>query len=279
MGTASHPTREATARPSDWIATDEPPPFSLVNEAGRSPYVLVCDHASNRIPRRLGSLGLTAADLDRHIAWDIGAATVARSLSAALDAPLFLAGYSRLVIDCNRPLGVAGSIVAVSEDSPISGNRDLLPEEKTARAAVFFEPYHRAIAAFLDDRAARGAATAIVGVHSFTPMFHGRARPWHVGLSYRKDRRLPDALLAEMRRDPGLVVGENEPYPITLEGDFAIPVHGEARGLICALIEIRQDLIATDGGAAEWAGRLTDALRRIAASGIFSIASHEEFGG
>lgn len=279
MEIADHATTDASLQASKWIAADEPPPFSLVNATGRSPYLLLCDHASNRIPRRLGSLGLVADDLDRHIAWDIGAATVARRLSVALDAPLFLAGYSRLVIDCNRPLGAAGSIVTVSEDSPIPGNRDLLPEEKAARAAVFFEPYHRAIAAFLDDRAARGAATAIVGVHSFTPVFHGRARPWHVGFSYRKDRRLPDALLALMRRDPGLAVGENQPYPITLEGDFAIPVHGEVRGLPCALVEIRQDLIAGETGAAEWATRLTDALRTIAASGIFSIAKHEESGG
>ena len=246
-----------------WIAPDEPAPFEAVNPGGGSPFLLLCDHASNRVPRRLDGLGLAPGRLADHIAWDIGAARVARRASAALDAPLFLAAYSRLVIDCNRPPGAPDSIAPVSADIAVPGNRGVTAEEARERAAAFFWPYHRAIAALLDERRARGLPGAIVSVHSFTPTLLGRSRPWHIGVTYHRDRRLADAILAELRRDPGIAVGDNQPYAVTPEGDYAIPVHGEGRDLPCALIEIRQDMIADEPGARRWADRLAGALTAV----------------
>lgn len=246
-----------------WLDPDEPPPFECINLGGAAPWVLICDHASNRVPRRLAGLGLEPSALERHIAWDIGAAAVARRLSAALDAALFLTGYSRLVIDCNRPLDAPDSIPPASDGTPVPANRGVTRAEAEARAAALFRPYHRAIAVHLDDRAAAGRPTALVAIHSFTPVMNGLARPWHVAVTWHRDRRLPALLLRELRRDPALVVGDNEPYAVRPQGDYAIPVHGEARGLPCALIEMRQDLVGTQGGQAQWAARLAAALEGV----------------
>lgn len=234
----------------------DPAPVTVVNEAGRSAVVLVCEHASNHIPARYGGLGLTPADLARHIAWDIGAAALARRLSALLDAPLFLSGYSRLLIDCNRPPGAPTSIPLRSEDTLIPGNQALSPEEAAHREAAFFAPFQARIAACLDARRAAGAATTLIGVHSFTPVFHGIRRPWHAGILYRSATVLAERLLAALREDEALIVGENEPYRVTLEEDYTVPVHGDARGIPAALVEVRQDLLATDAGIAAWATRL-----------------------
>jgi predicted N-formylglutamate amidohydrolase len=243
-----------------WIGPDEPPPFESVNPAGRSPILLLCDHASNRLPLRLGDLGLRPGDIEKHIGWDIGAAAVARRLAQALDAPLLLAGYSRLVIDCNRPPGGPGSIVTLSEDIHVPGNRGVTPEEATERADAFFWPYHRAIAAALDQRAAADRPAVILSVHSFTPVYLGRSRPWQAAVTYHVERRLADLMIAALRREPGLVVGDNEPYAVTPEGDYAIPVHAEGRGLACALVEIRQDQLLAPEGIARWADRLAAAV-------------------
>lgn len=236
-----------------------PPPVRVLNAQGASPYVLLCEHASRFIPAAYEGLGLGAEDLSRHIAWDIGAAQVAETLSRAIDAPLVMAGYSRLLIDLNRPAGSATSVPEVSETTVIPGNRNLTAEERARRVALYFEPYQAAVRQLLDQRQAEGRPTTIVGVHSFTPVFKGVSRPWHAGILYRKSERFGHAL-AEALGGPSQAIAENEPYQIEDDSDYTVPVHGEARGLDAVLVEIRQDLIADERGSSDWAGRLSAAL-------------------
>lgn len=249
------------------LTADDPAAYTLERPQGRSEFLLVCDHASRQVPRSLGSLGLDDAQLASHIAWDIGAAGVAKQLSTDLDATLLLQGFSRLVIDCNRPPGAETSIPARSEYVRIAANEGLTAAEATARFAEIFTPYHAAISTVLDQRRIAGARTLLVSIHSFTPVYLGQARPWKVGLMFRKDRRLGQALLELLRQDKDLHAGENEPYAIKDDTDYTIPVHGEARGIPHVGIEIRQDLIADAPGQQEWATRLAHLLP-LAAKGI-----------
>jgi predicted N-formylglutamate amidohydrolase len=249
-----------------WLGPDEPPAVELVNAEGSGNAVLVCDHASNRVPRRLGTLGLDAAALDDHIAWDPGAAEVARRLSAHLDAPLVLSGYSRLVIDCNRPLGNAQSIAQQSAGVPVPGNRALSAADRAVRIDALFRPYHGAIARLLERRSHR--ASLLLSIHSFTPVLDGRARPWQVGVSYWRDPRLAALLRGELSQGTESAVGYNQPYPIDEAIDYTVPVHGEGRGLPSVMIEIRQDGIRGLAAAAAWATRLAQAYRRIEAEAL-----------
>jgi predicted N-formylglutamate amidohydrolase len=242
----------------------EAPAVEAVNEAGSSAILLTCDHASNRMPAAYRGLGLDAAELARHIAWDIGAPAVARRLATRLDATLFLSGYSRLLIDCNRPPGSAGSIVGLSEATEIPGNRALEEDERARREALFFRPYHARIAAHLDRRQAEGRPTVLISVHSFTPRYLGDDRPWHAGVLFDRGAALGRRLIAILRRRPELVVGENQPYQITQDGDYTVPVHGDGRGIPALLLELRQDLIADDDGAERWAALLAPALAEAA---------------
>lgn len=243
----------------------DPSAVETVNAGGKSPYVLLCEHASNYIPARYNGLGLDAVELERHIAWDIGVAPIARELSHALDAPLVLSGYSRLLIDCNRPVGVPTSIPEISESTPIPGNTGLTDDERAYRAMNFFWPFQKEVARILDRRQAEKTPTIVFGVHSFTPMFKGFARPWHAGVLFRKARSLGNALV-EALQEPGLSVVANEPYRIEDGGDHTVPVHGEERGLDAVLIEIRQDLIGHPVGQSAWAKRLAPALQTAAAA-------------
>jgi predicted N-formylglutamate amidohydrolase len=226
--------------------------------------VIVCDHASNRLPESLGSLGLPAGEIETHIGWDIGAAAVARHLSAMLDAPLVLSGYSRLVIDCNRPPRVASSIPATSGGVAIPGNEGLDAAARDARIRTFFEPYHAAISALLDARANLPGGPVLFSIHSFTPELLGQKRPWNIGLLYGEDTRLAHPFRDSLRRDPGLCVGDNEPYRVSAETDYSVPVHGVARGILHTAFEIRQDGVAHDGGASAWAERIAGLYREIA---------------
>ena len=244
------------------LAADEPPPVSVQNPGGGSPLLLVADHAGNVMPHALARLGLAEKECVRHIAWDIGIAGLARLLSNALDATLIRQNYSRLVIDCNRPLDAASSIPEISEFTPIPGNVGLSDAEKAARAREIFLPYHECIEIELERRRRAGRPTALIALHSFTPEFKGVARPWHVALLHNRDRRLVDRLLNLFKQERGLVVGDNEPYFVSDATDYTIPVHGERHGLPHALIEIRQDLIAEETGQQEWAARLAHVLPR-----------------
>jgi predicted N-formylglutamate amidohydrolase len=242
------------------LAPDEPAAYRVERERGRSPFLFTCDHASASVPRRLDSLGLSATDLQRHIAWDIGAAAVASRLAARLDAFLVLQNWSRLVIDCNRPPGCAQSIVQISDNTAIPGNEGVSAEDAAVREAQIFRPYHDRIRTELEQRLAQRRPTILVALHSFTPMMDGHQRPWHAGLLYNRDRRLAEVLLPILRSDPSLVVGDNEPYAASDSTDYAIPVYGEGRGLMHVGIELRQDLIADEAGQIWWSEWLASAL-------------------
>jgi predicted N-formylglutamate amidohydrolase len=242
--------------PSLLLGNEEVPPVYEDNAAGRSPFLLTCDHYGRLIPRVLGDLGLPESELTRHIAWDIGIAGVAEALSKHLDAHLVAQRYSRLVIDCNRPPTASSSIPIVSEATTISGNEGLAREAAETRRQQIFEPYHRRIDEVIDARIARGMPTVLVSLHSFTPVYAGIARPWHIGTLYHRDTMLPPRLLKLLRAEADLVVGDNEPYAVSDDTDYTIPVHGEARGLMNSGIEIRQDLIGDQAGEQQWAERL-----------------------
>lgn len=238
------------------LAAADPAVYRLCRTDGAAPYVITADHAGRAIPHALGSLGMSAADLDRHIAWDIGIAGLAEQLAERLDAFAIAQTYSRLVIDCNRAPGTSQSIVAESERTPIPGNARLSAAAAEARAAAIFHPYHDRIRAELDARAASGRRTLLVALHSFTPVFLGVSRPWHCGVLYQRDARLGHLLLASARREPGLMVGDNQPYAVSDATDYGIPVHGEQRGIAHVELEIRQDLIADAAGQVAWAARI-----------------------
>jgi predicted N-formylglutamate amidohydrolase len=242
------------------LSPDEAPPFDLQGRDGRSPFFIVCDHASRRFPRALGTLGLSEDELGRHIAWDIGAGGVARRLGATLDACVVTQRYSRLVIDCNRPLGAVDSIATLSERTVVPGNQDVEPSAAESRAREVFHPYHEAIRGALDRRDAEGRLTVLVAMHSFTPLFLGVARPWHVGVLYNRDSRLAKRLLELLRLEGDLVVGDNEPYAVSDFSDFTIIHHGERRGIPHVELEIRQDLIGDEAGQSAWAARLARLL-------------------
>lgn len=239
---------------------DWPEAVEVLNEHGHSDVVLLCEHASNHMPAEYGQLGLDADHLQRHIAWDIGAAEVTRLLSARLDAPAFLSGYSRLLIDLNRPLDTQGSIPMLSEDTDIPGNVGLDTEERTRRAEIMFTPFHDRVAAHLDRREENGRPTRIVTIHSFTPVFLGVARPWHAGVLHDRASDLAEAILSGLRTDVALSVAANVPYVISRDADYAVPVHGDDRGVPAVLIEIRQDLLSNRSGIEEWANRLAAAI-------------------
>ena len=238
------------------LGSEDVPPVFEDHAGGRSPFLLTCDHYGRLIPRRLGDLGLPAGELTRHIAWDIGISGVAEALSGQLDAHLIAQRYSRLVIDCNRPPDAVSSIPRLSESTAIPGNEGLARGATDARRQAIFEPYHRRIGEAIDRRLVAGMPTVLVSLHSFTPVYAGIARPWHIGTLYQRDTNLPPLLLKYLRAEGDLVVGDNEPYAVSDDTDYTIPVHGEARGLINTGIEIRQDLISDPAGETAWADRL-----------------------
>lgn len=245
------------------LAADEPPAWELVQAGGYSPYFLTCDHAGHRIPRSLKQLGLADAELQRHIGWDIGAAGLARELAVQLDATLVLQPWSRLVIDCNRPLQAPDSIAALSEATTIPGNQSLSAAEVAQRRAAIFEPYHACIRRQLAARRQREQPTLFVALHSFTPVYLGRARPWHVGVLYHRDPRMAQALRDLLMQDAALCVGDNQPYTVSDDGDYGIPEYGERGGLPHVELEVRQDLIADAAGQRRWALRLARCLRML----------------
>ncbi|MFI4891482.1 MAG: N-formylglutamate amidohydrolase [Steroidobacterales bacterium] len=244
------------------LSPDEPPAVFEEGLSRRSRFLIAVDHASARLPRRLGDLGLPAGELQRHIAWDIGALGVARRVAEALDAPLIAQNYSRLVIDCNRDPGVASSIPTDSEHVEIPGNKGLSAGEIEARRNEIFWPYHRRLKELLDERKATGRATILVAQHSMTDVYKGVTRPMHAAVLYNRDRRFAALVLDELRREKNLIVADNEPYFVSDATDYTIPVHAEARGLPHVELEIRQDLIATEAGQREWAARIGEALRQ-----------------
>ena len=242
------------------LAADEPPPVNVLNPAAPSPFLLLGDHAGNRIPRGMADLDLDEAERTRHIAWDIGIAALGTALSARLDATFIHQTYSRLVIDCNRRPGAPGSIPPVSDGTAIAANAALDQAGADARAATIHAPYQAAIGSDIERRLASGQDTILVALHSFTPSMQGIDRPWHVGLLHDAgDNRFSRAMLAFFAQDPALVVGDNEPYSMDII-DYTIPFHAYERRLPYAEIEIRQDLLSDDAGIAAWCDRVEPAL-------------------
>jgi predicted N-formylglutamate amidohydrolase len=218
------------------LAADEPRPVTTYNAGATSPFLFVADHAGNLIPRALDRLGLSEMELQRHIGWDIGIAGLGRMLADSLDATLIRQNYSRLVIDCNRPLDAPSSIPAVSESTDIPGNADVADVDKEARASEIFRPYHDGIEAALEARRQSGQATALVSLHSFTPVFKSVARPWHAAVLYNRDPRFAHRMMALLNAEKEFTVGENVPYTVSDTTDYTIPVHAERRGLHHLLI-------------------------------------------
>jgi predicted N-formylglutamate amidohydrolase len=245
------------------LEPDEPPPVQVERAGSDSPFVFACDHAGRRLPRVLGDLGLAPEHFERHIAYDLGIEPVARRLAAAFDAPLVAQTYSRLVIDCNRPIHVPSSIPAISEATPIPGNEGISGAEREARIEALFRPYHATIEDILEVRKRAGLPTVLIALHSFTPVYNGASRPWRLGLLYDRDARLAGALLRILNDDAAPYIGDKLPYAVSEETDYTLPVHGERRGLLHVGFEIRQDLIGDRFGQNAWADWLELLLRRL----------------
>jgi predicted N-formylglutamate amidohydrolase len=240
----------------------EDAPVVVVNGGGRSPYVLICEHASNLLPKTLGTLGLPESELQRHIAWDIGAEKVARLLSGRIDAPLVLQRYSRLAYDCNRPPDSADAMPEVSETTHIPGNRHLSSDEKLRRTREIYRPFHTTIADLLDRRAAEGTRSTVVTIHSFTPVYKGKPRTVEIGILHDRDSSLADKLITSF---PTVDARLNEPYGPDDGVLHTLNLHAAPRGLGHAMIEIRNDFLLDEPGQVEWAERLSAALVHAAA--------------
>lgn len=246
------------------LGKDDPPPFRVIEGRADSPYVIAVDHAGRVIPRALGTLGLPASELERHIAWDIGIAGVSEHLAAHLGAFMIEQTYSRLVIDCNRPLEAHSSIVQESEYTIVPGNAHVSPEEAKARAREIFFPYHQRIEAELARRQRAGLETIFLAMHSFTPRFKGTDRPWHCGVLYHRDARLARPVISLLRRE-GLEVGDNEPYHVSDHSDYGVPHYGEKPGNLHIEMEVRQDLITEPAQQARWGELLANVFREAVA--------------
>lgn len=244
------------------LQASDPHPAGEERAAGSSRFLLLGDHAGNAVPQRLGDLGISAQDLNRHIGIDIGIHGVSRQLSAMLDAPYLYQRYSRLVIDCNRPPGNPTSITPVSDSTHVPVNHNIGAAERAVREREIFWPYQNAVSAQIGGMRQKGNAPIVIAMHSFTPK-HGdypAPRPWHIGILFNRDERLARPLIALLKAEGDLVVGINQPYAVDDNGDYAIPVHGEKGGLLHVELEIRQDLIADEHGQSAWAKRLARLL-------------------
>lgn len=237
----------------------DPDPVELCNSGGQTPLLLVCEHAGQAVPQRLGRLGLNPGEIDLHIGWDVGAAAVTRAMALTIDCPAVLQRYSRLVIDCNRPLGAVDSVLGVSDGVPIPVNVSLSAQDRHQREEAIFAPFDLAVI-----RARTARTRMILAIHSFTPRLavNGIDRPWHLGFLFRKDSATSARLattIAELRSD--LIIGMNQPYKVEEASDWFVPRHGEGSGLPHSLIEIRHDLIRDVAGQQAMADLLSSAIR------------------
>jgi predicted N-formylglutamate amidohydrolase len=236
-------------------------PYEIINVAGKAPYVLVVDHASNHVPDRWAGLGLGEDALSWHIAWDPGAREVSRLLAQLLDAPMVAATVSRLVVDVNRPLGSRTLMPPTGEDMPIPGNAAISVEDRALRLSMVYEPYHGAVADLVSrQRDLCGGGVAVIAIHSFTPVFKGQARHLHVGVLFDRDEALGRRVLGALEVEDGLIARANEPYSPSDEVYFTLDKHAQSRGFASVMIEIRNDLIGTQEGCRQWAERLAAAI-------------------
>ncbi|MFD2264314.1 N-formylglutamate amidohydrolase [Lacibacterium aquatile] len=242
------------------LQSGDPQPVEYVNLTGPAPILLLCDHASNRIPLSLGDLGVSEAERGRHIGYDIGAAAITRYLAEWLDAPALLSCFSRLVVDLNRRIDDPTSMPPVSDGTFVPGNRDLSPADRQARIDALFTPYHNAVADQLAGFAGRGIKPAVLSIHSCTAVMAGFHRPWEIGVLWNQDGRIAEPLMAELARPGDINVGDNQPYSGRDHHGHTLDFHAEPAGLPHVLIEVRQDLIETPGGQRAWAERLYNAF-------------------
>ena len=233
--------------------------------------MLVCEHASKRLPAALGTMGLDAAALESHIAWDIGAARVAELLSENLDAPLVMQRFSRLAYDCNRPPESPGAYPERAEIYDVPGNQGLSPSDKARRAEALYHPFHLALDQLIEDRMAGGREVVLVTIHSFTPVYFGKARDGHLGILHDEDRRLADAMLGVAQSGGMAQVHRNYPYGPEDGVTHTLIRHGLTRHIANVMLEIRNDLISDDTGQRQWAeriaGLLAGSLGQLAAKG------------
>ena len=239
-------------------------PFRQIDGDWGKGLILLCDHAENRIPHGYGTLGLSAEDLGRHIAYDIGAAPVTEALATRLGVPALITRFSRLLIDPNRGIDDPTLVMQISDGVIVPGNIGLDRAELEARIRRYYGPYHDAIDRAIDRAIATGRPPVLIGIHSFTQAWKSVPRPWHVAVLWDRDPRLAQPLLEELQRLPGVVVGDNVPYSGQLNGD-TLYRHGTVRGLAHALIELRQDLVLSEEGQSDWARRLADVLGAVLA--------------
>ena len=231
------------------------------NLSGSAPVLVTCDHASNHIPDSLKNLGLGDGELDRHIAYDIGALDLSRMLADKLNAPLIHSGYSRLVIDLNRHLDDPSSIPIVSEGTEIPGNHPLTQTQKQIRINELFWPYHDKFSQTLDGFQANGIYPVILAIHTFTPVYHGMKRPWHTGVMWDTDDRMALPFIKNLKQQADLIVGDNQPYTALDPLGYAFDVHARGRGLPHLFIEVRQDLVSDEVGVMRWATILYQAVK------------------
>jgi len=235
------------------------------NDHGQSKALLVADHASPFFPASLNQLGLADWVLERHVAWDIGSDKLTRFLADELDAQAVLAGFSRLIVDPNRQLDDPSAFIQVSDGIAVPGNLDLDEEQKALRVRSFFKPYHDKISERLAHLTANGEVPALISVHTCTPVFDRVVRPWHIGVLWDKDPRIPVPLIERFNRMEGICIGDNEPYSGSHPHDFTVDYHAETAGLPHVGIEVRQDLVSDEAEARKWASILADGLRDVLA--------------
>lgn len=238
---------------------------AVENHDARGDVLLVCEHASEKIPSVFGTLGLSADVLASHIAWDPGALGVARMLSGNLDATLVYQQYSRLIYDCNRPPESPAAMPVTSEIYDIPGNRDLTEADRFARTSAIYVPFHDRVSSLIAERQLAGRRSIIVTVHSFTPIFHGVFRDVHIGILHDSDSRLADAMLGAVK-ETGFNVQRNEPYGPEDGVTHTLKLHALPDGLLNVMIEIRNDLIQNEDGQRVAADLLTGLLRDALAS-------------
>jgi len=247
------------------LSESDPAPYVCLNTLGSGSFLIVSEHAGNAVPEGLGALGLSEADLVDHIAWDLHIREVGEHLSKLLDAPYIYQPYSRLVIDCNRPLDSPQSILAVSDGRCVPGNENLSAADNKARQREVFLPFHDKVASMLDIRAAHGMETVLITLHSFTPAMQlgSEGRPWQITFQYGREPFFSKKMVAAMAADPNICVGDNVPYPVLKDTNYGIPAHGEKRNLLHTMIEIRQDVITDAAGQVFWADKVSTVLSNV----------------
>ena len=263
------PAKKPAAKLAKRLLTKaDPVPFRVENQKGKAQCLIVCDHASNRIPEALGTLGLSKKDREKHIAWDPGTEIIGRYLSEQLDAPAFFSTFSRIVVDVNRGANSPECMREVYDHVPVPGNVNLSRAEKKQRIDEIFNPYHKNLAAQVQRFLKKKRVPMIISVHSFTPEIDGYRRPWHIGILWNKEDDIAVKLVDNLRaQNPTMIVGENEPYSLKAENlaKNTIGTHAESKGLPYVIVEFRQDLVKTKRDALKWGKIFLDAMAPILA--------------